>query len=195
MKSLYALTRQIHLFAGLILALAILFYTISGVTFVYAKWIPREPTRDSTETMEIPTAVATNDGKLRNYVVTRANARGRTDGFHDTPTGGLRQQWNSPAMRVDAEVSADRTKLTITRAKIGPLNMLRYLHVLSGRGGGVGYLAWWLVLDVVSVAMLVFAGTGFLLWYRSTKDRRLGWLILGASWTYAVGLIAWLAWS
>ena len=195
MKSMYAVTRQIHLFAGLILALAILFYAVSGITFVYAKWIPREPTRDSTVTAPIPAAFATSDAKLREYVASQAHARGRTDGFNAIPTGGFRQRWNAPSMRVDADVSADHTQLTITRAKSGPLRILRNFHTLSGASGGVGYLAWWLLLDVVSVAMLVFAVTGFLLWYRSTKDRRLGWFIFGASWTYALGLIAWLAWS
>ena len=179
MKSFYALTRQIHLFCGLILALAILFYTVSGVTFVYAKWIPREPTRDSTATTPIPADFTTSDAKLREYVASQAHARGRTDGFSTLPTGGFRQRWNSPSMRVDAEVSADHTLLTITRSKFGPLRMLRNFHTLSGARGGIGYLGWWLLLDVVSIAMLVFAVTGFLLCFRSTKYKRLGWLIFG----------------
>ena len=194
MKSFYALTRQIHLFCGLILALAILFYTVSGVTFVYAKWIPREPTRDSTQTTPIPAEFNASVATLREYVASEVSARGRTDGFNALPTGGFRQRWNSPSMRVDAEVSADHTLLTITRSKFGPLRTLRSFHTLSGARGGIGYLGWWLLLDVVSVAMLVFAVTGFLLWYRSTKDKLLGWLLFGGSWAYTIGLIAYLAW-
>lgn len=194
MKSFYALTRQIHLFAGLILALAILFYTISGMTFVYSKWIPREPTRDSTEATYVPAGITT-EAALRDYMASRAHASGRTDGFNRLPKGGFIQRWSSPAMRVDAEFSADHTVLTIKRSRFGPVRLLRNFHTLSGARGGVGYFAWWLLLDIVSVAMLVFAVTGFLLWYRSTKDRRLGWLIFGGSWAYTLGLIAWLSWS
>lgn len=194
MKSFYAINRQIHLFAGLILAIAILFYTISGITFVYARWIPREPTRDSAESTYIPAGI-TSEPALRDYMAAQAHASGRTDGPRKLPKGGFMQNWNSPGMRVEAEISADHTVLIVRRAKAGPLRMLRNLHTLRGARGGVGYLAWWLLLDVVSVAMLVFAVTGFLLWYRSTKDRRLGWLLFGGSWAYALGLIAWLAWS
>ena len=116
MKSFYALTRQIHLFCGLILALAILFYTVSGVTFVYAKWIPREPTRDSTQTTPIPAEFNASVATLREYVASEVSARGRTDGFNALPTGGFRQRWNSPSMRVEAEIT-DTTACAGKRVK------------------------------------------------------------------------------
>ncbi len=195
MKSFYALTRQVHLFAGLILALAILFYTFSGIVFVYGKWIPRETTRDSTQQIAVPSTASVSGAALRAFVVTTVAAEGRTDGFKPTPDGGFQQRWTWMSGGATAKVAADRSTLSVTRSRYGPLRILRNFHVLRGARGGIGYLAWWVLLDVVSLAMLLFAVTGFLLWYRSTKDRRLGWVIFGGSWCYTLGLIAHLAWS
>ena len=56
------------------------------------------------------------------------------------------------------------------------------LHRLHGFAGGLVYGAWAVLYDLVSFAMIAFAVTGVYLWYRRTKDRRLGWALLSVSW-------------
>ena len=192
MKSVHAITRQLHLFSGLILAVAVLFYTVSGVTLVYAKWMPRESAKTFTTRVAIPASAATDDGALRAFVAKSVAAKGRTEGLVSVKPNGLRQRWVWPAGSAEAEVPAGRDSLTITRTRFGPIRTLRMFHVLVGARGGIGYFAWSMLLDVVSLATLLFAVTGFLLWYRTTKDRRLGWLLLAGSWCYTLGLIGYL---
>ncbi len=192
MKLTYALLRQIHLFAGLVLALAVLFYTVSGVTFVYSRWLPRQNNVTTTTKVALPPQATASDSALRAFVSQEAGASGRTRGMDSDRAGIQRQRWMSPTGRVEAEVSADRTTLTIARTRFNAIGTLRGFHVLLGRDGGIGYLAWSLLLDVVALSMILFAVTGFLLWYRSTKDRRLGWVLFAGSWIYTLGLVAYL---
>jgi hypothetical protein len=192
MKSTYALIRQIHLFAGLVLAIAVLFYTVSGMTFVYAPWLPRQQTVTTTTELALPAEAQASESALRAFVAQRAATTGRTKGLESEPSGAMRQRWITPSSRVDAEVSADHRTLTINRTQLDALGTVRSFHVLRGGDGGIGYLAWRILLDLVSLSMLVFAVTGFLLWYRSTKDRRLGWVLFAGSWAYTLGLVAYL---
>ncbi|MEQ1691080.1 MAG: PepSY-associated TM helix domain-containing protein [Gemmatimonas sp.] len=192
MKSVHALTRQLHLFSGLILAVAVLFYTISGVTFVYAQWMPSESATAITTRLAIPASTAPDDGALRAFVEKSVASKGRTDGLVSVKPDGLRQRWVWPTGSAEVVVSPSRDSLTITRTRFGPIRTLRNFHVLVGARGGMGYFAWWVLLDVLSLAMLLFAVTGLLLWYRTTKDRRLGWLLLAGSWLYTIGLIGYL---
>jgi hypothetical protein len=62
--------------------------------------------------------------------------------------------------------------------------MLIRLHHLSGFEGGKIYEIWGVMLDLVCVAMIVFALSGIYLWYKLTKRHLLGWLVLSASVCY-----------
>jgi hypothetical protein len=72
---------------------------------------------------------------------------------------------------------------------------VKRLHRVNAVGASGGRLAWAFLIDVLSLALVVFALTGVLLFRSVKRKRRLGWLLLGASSLYTIGGIAWLTLS
>ena len=64
------------------------------------------------------------------------------------------------------------------------------LHHLHGYQGGLRFWLWAAFLDVVSLSMFLFAGTGVYLWFRTKEDRRLGWILLVGSTVFVMGSVA-----
>jgi hypothetical protein len=93
---------------------------------------------------------------------------------------------------VEAVLPPGRPELEVTRTEHGLLRTLRNLHVMTGYGGGPVFIAWSVMLDLVSLAVIAFAVSGVYLWYRHARRRRLGWIVLVGSWGYTTGLIAYL---
>ena len=69
---------------------------------------------------------------------------------------------------------------------------MNQLHQLHGNEGWSRFWLWGLIVDVVSVSMILFALSGVYMWYVLKKDRRLGWIVLGARTLYVVGLVIFL---
>jgi hypothetical protein len=72
---------------------------------------------------------------------------------------------------------------------------IKQLHHLNALEVSGGRLAWAILIDALSIALLLFAVTGLWLFVRLKRDRRLGWTLLGASSLYTLVGIAWYALS
>lgn len=192
MRSLHHLIRQVHLFAGLILAVAIVFYTVSGAAILYARWLPRDAAQVVTERVAVPPAAIASPRALRAFVAREFGARGRGGGIERRDSGAVAFRFVRPGMLLEAETTPDRTELVVTRTTYGPVRVLRTLHTLTGYSGGAAFAAWSVFLDLVALATIGFALSGIYLWYKLTRRRRLGWLLLSGSWCYTLGVILYL---
>ena len=54
---------------------------------------------------------------------------------------------------------------------------------------------WTLLYDLASLALIVFAFSGIYMWYKLTTRRSIGWIVLGASFTYAAAIVSYLLYS
>jgi len=193
MKRFSALVRQVHLLSGLLLALVACFFVISGAAILFSQYLPGTSADVTTVEVPMPPAAVTADqATLRDLMALSAGARGRLQPIEAGDDGTVRLRTLQPGLQVVAVLSPDRSNLTVTRTRFGVIRVLRTLHTVTGYEGGPAYVAWSVVLDLVSLAMIGFAVSGIFLWYRLVRDRRLGWIILGGSWAYVVGLIAYL---
>jgi hypothetical protein len=98
-----------------------------------------------------------------------------------------------PGWTVRFEVAPDAQSATMRTREGSLLQRTIRLHQVTGFSGGAAYFVWGLMVDLVSLAMLVFAFSGIYLWYARTRDRRLGWALLGVSWGLAVGAMVYFA--
>jgi hypothetical protein len=58
--------------------------------------------------------------------------------------------------------------------------VMHRIHILRGFKGGWEYTAWAVMYDASCFAMIIFAITGIVLWYRKRKQYRQGWWYLMA---------------
>ena len=56
--------------------------------------------------------------------------------------------------------------------------VLHRIHVLRGFKGGWAYTAWAVMYDASCFAMIVFAITGIIMWFRRRKQYSHGWYYL-----------------
>jgi hypothetical protein len=66
---------------------------------------------------------------------------------------------------------------------------LHEIHVLRGFKGGWAYTAWAVMYDISCLAMLIFAITGVVMWYRVRKRFRNGWWYLVTGMLIPIGII------
>jgi hypothetical protein len=70
---------------------------------------------------------------------------------------------------------------------VGLLNRIHHAHGISHEYWVNN--AWGWMLFVVSVALLVLAATGIVMWFTRHDDRRIGALVLGAGLTWGLTLL------
>lgn len=192
MRSLHPLIREIHLLSGLFLAGVILFYTISGAMIAYAPWLPGAGVTTTTERVPLPVGASESPEALRTFVEQALEPRGRVVGPERTPAGGLLLRYTRPGGSMEVTTTPGQSELVVVTTRHGVIRTLRGLHVLTGYAGGGAFVAWSLLLDFTAIAVIGFALSGIYLWYKLSRRRRLGWLMLGGSWLYTLGLIAYL---
>ena len=98
------------------------------------------------------------------------SARTRGDGSFEASA-------SRPGHSVRVRLDASERQAFVTRETSNPLRTLRNFHQLHGYRGGGLFFSWAFMLDVVSVAAILFALSGVVLWYLERRDR-LGWVLL-----------------
>jgi len=192
MKRLHGLIREIHLWAGLVLAVAILGYTVSGAAVAYVRWMPGAEPTVTTARIPLPPAAGESGQALRAFAETELGARGRRAGPEPLGDGGQRLRYTRPGEVLEVTTAPAQSEIVVVTTQFGWMRTLRSLHVLTGYAGGPAFVVWSLLLDLVALAVIGFALSGIYLWFRRTRDRRLGWILLGASWCYTLGIIGYL---
>ena len=97
--------------------------------------------------------------------------------------GRFEARASRPGHVVRVRVGASESQALVAHKTSGPAYTLQSFHTLHGYHGGGLYALWAFMLDVVSVATIIFALSGVALWYLERRDR-LGWVLLLASSVY-----------
>jgi hypothetical protein len=185
---------------ALSLALAVLMYATSGWFIQYGRlFFPETPTLNETRTVDglavgpaLETEAAASDRalELRDTLEISGRLKGvRAEG------AGWRAKFASASRRTEAswQPGSDEVQLEIRPASFGP--SFTTLHRVHGAHGGVAYLLFALLVDLVGVAMIVYAITGVILWWQIKRKRTLGLSVLGAGSALTLVWMSMLAWG
>ena len=182
------LNRRLHLYLGLTLLPWFFMYAISSVPFAHNQFFER---RDAAKGLPLWTLRA----ERRLDVPVPESAAGlralgatllKEAGIDGTSFGAYRQSptqinvysysfWKSTQLKY----LVDEKKLTVEDRRF------RWDHFLTGmhaRGGfeqeGLLQHSWSVVVDIVSVAMIVWVASGLYMWWELPGHRRWGWLAI-----------------
>jgi len=116
----------------------------------------------------------------------------------DVPHGDLRRT-AAPTLRFRAD--GDQFTLSMDRAQASrrPLaavdasRLLMRLHTLHGYGSSAACVAWAVVVDLMAASMLLWAGSGMLMWWQRRSHRRPGAIVVLVALGFAIALGALLA--
>ncbi len=139
--------------------------------------------------MALPTGAGRSPAALEAFAERALGAKGRVVRPRPQDEGGILLRYTRPSSTLEVAATPDRSAAVITTTRYGWLRAVRWLHVLTGYAGGPAFVVWSILLDLVALAVIGFALSGIYLWYKLTRHRRLGWLLLGGSWCYTLAVI------
>ena len=194
----HATLRTIHGVLALALAALLALYAVSG--WLISHRVGGGAPAERTESQRVGVVVGEHEAPARvGELAAQAAAAAGLAGARVESAKFADGAWRVKLTRVarSAEVTltpgAVEARVALRDAALG--EGVKRLHRLTAKGASGGRLAWGIGIDLLSLALLVFALTGVLLFLAQKRDRRLGWTLLGASTLYTLGGIAWLALS
>lgn len=192
---MYGLIRRAHAYTGLLLVLFVLMYFMTGILLTEGARFGSGGS-DVTE-MRVPFRYTGPDDPpaMVRYLEDEFAVSGKRLPADYDGSGMRRFRWSRPGTMVQIVAPVGADSITIVTEDRGPLRTAALLHRLHGYGGGFAFDIWAVLYDLVSLAMIVFSVTGVFLWYRRTRDRRLGWALMTLSWgfTAVVYAVLWFA--
>lgn len=202
--AVYSSIRWIHGQLALTLALAVLMYATSGWFIQYGRlFFPETPTLNETRSV----AGLAHEAALEPALEAADAASERAIRLRDSldipgrllevrPAGpGWRAKFASASQRTELtwRPASDDVQLEIRPASFGP--SFTTLHRVHGAHGGAAYLLFAVLVDLVGVAMIVYAITGVILWWKIKRKKRLGLGLLGAGSALTLVWMSLLAWG
>ena len=196
---MYRSIRWLHTYAGLALSLAVLAYALSGWLIEHSKHfgVPSHDTelRVHAEMLRGTTAetypeAARQARELRVELAVEGRIQQLEqldDGWRayvHTVSHDTYLTWRPGDPEVEVLVRDRNLAASLTK-----------LHKIHGLKGSRSFVLFAIMLDVVSVAMIVFAVTGVYLWWKIKRKHTLGWAILGASSSVTILWIGLLTWG
>jgi len=192
---MYRQVRQIHQIAGLVVLVFLAMYVLSGMVLVHRSWLNEaEPARTTRHVAPDDVGEDTLESWVV-YLQEDLELRGQVRSSRSLRDGRLEISIARPGVTHRAEVSSDRTMVRIVEERTSWPATAMALHRLHGYGGSWLYTLWAVLYDLVSVALIAFGLTGIYLWYRLTRRRLVGWIVLAVSYGYTVVSVLYLLYS
>gem|GEM_PF-1610586 len=179
------LMRRVHSYCGLALLFFIAMYAVSGAGIIHSSQLDLAP-QIVTERVTLDVVGNPDGAELARYLAGKFGAHSRGEPTAVRENGRWIVSFIEPGGVVRFDVEPNLRSASMERRKGSLVQKLVALHKVSGFEGGLAYTAWGALVDMVSLAMVLFTVTGVYLWFVSTRDRRLGYAVLVASWGFTL---------
>lgn len=177
--NLNRLLRSVHFFSSILIFAFVLLYIFTGLVMSKHEWFPHG---EEAKVIQVkPLNYLPDTSKLENFgneIKEQFGISGRME-YRRTSKNGIIYTFYRPGVRNVVNVHSALDSLTITRTeKLTFGEVSTRIHRLHGFKGGTLYLVWGVLVDLAAFSMIVFAVTGFWIWYRSRKVHQYGWLFI-----------------
>jgi hypothetical protein len=192
---MYDLIRRVHLYTAMSLLVFIGMYFISGWVMIHRDLTgDQEPVEQKTRiAFDLPVGIGPMD--LSGYLQDKLDIPGQRKDPTPFEDGRIRYIYFRPGENYRVIISASRDSALIVHRTEGARRTLTGMHGLRGYGGGWVYDIWVALMDLSSLSMILFAGTGIYLWYTLKPERTLGWMTLATGFGYSAAIILFLTYA
>jgi hypothetical protein len=190
----YSVFRKIHLYSGLAILAFLTMYFLTGYVMIH-DWFYRPTPGKTTRTEQLFHAGPQEPAAYSNYLQRTFSLRGKVTEQRQLEDGSWRFRYFRPGTLYEAIVAPAGDRVWITTQNENAVDTMIGVHRLHGYGGGNLYNLWAFLYDLASFSLIVFAFTGIYLWYKLTKKRLLGWIVVGISYGYAAVTILYLMYA
>jgi hypothetical protein len=180
------LNRKLHLYSGL---------GLLAFVVMHEKLFPHKDPTKTTWLEKLDYQGPPETDAWSDYLQTHFELRGKRGRVREMKDGRVSYSYFRPGYGFEVLVSADKTKAEITDTSWGFRNLMVGYHRVHGYGGSWLYYLWSFMYDLASVACIVFAVTGIVIWYPTRRYDKLGWLFLGTGFGLTTVMILYLMWA
>jgi hypothetical protein len=184
------LVRKIHLVSSMIMFSFLLIYLITGMIKMNHRLFKVPPVEESSYALPVEKPMEGTPGEYSDYLSEKYDLKGRREFNRDN-----RENWifhfNFPGNNVQIRLTPVQDTLYFHQWKQETtfFTVASRMHIIRGFKGGWEYTAWAVMYDLSCVAMLVFAVTGIMMWFRARKRFKYGWWFLAAGMLIPLGFI------
>jgi hypothetical protein len=176
---MHGFIRNIHLYSGLVLAVFVLMYFVTGLVMIFEPTFKREVESEVKRRIPYNSKAAGNPEQLAGQIQKDLAIRGQ-------PSVQFRGDYalvnfSHPGIVTEVRIPNGGDSLFITTRKGNVNTTMHQFHRLHGYRGGVGYILWAIVYDLSSLSMITFALSGVYLWYAIERKHMTGWIVLAGS--------------
>lgn len=184
----YHVIRKVHMYAAFSLLGFVLMYFITGFVLTHGKWFEQtqpEVTHKSLS-LDLPREITLEELSVAVQNKFGFHAKRQPPKRQDGDTIVL--EYFKPGHFYSVKVSPDHSQAKLKTEKFGLVRTLIGFHRMHGYGGGFLFSCYVFLMDLASIATILYAFTGIFLWYKLIRQRRLGTLLflLGIAYTCLV---------
>lgn len=175
------LNRKIHLISSMIIFSFVLMYLITGIFKINHNLFEVPPVEEILYSVPVERAMEGTAREYSDYLKAEYDLKGRIN-HKQNRKGDWIFSYDFPGNYVQITLTPAQDSLHFQQRKqeMTFFTVVSTMHVLRGFTGGWAYTLWAVMYDVSCVAMIVFAITGIIMWYRARKRFSYGWWFLAA---------------
>lgn len=185
---MYRLLRNTHLLLGLFSCAYALMYGVSSVQMAHNRWFNLRPAVTESR-ISLPVDVLANARMAALELMNRHGLRGDLRQLTQRD-GGYAFRIIRPGTVHEVQHKQSEPDVLVRTSVAGFLGMLNRIHHTGGLWHDYWLINFWGVfVAVVSVALVLLAGTGIYLWFKIHSERRIGLALLTLNLGYSLTLI------
>ena len=191
-NGVYEVIRKIHLYTAFVLLAFVLMYFVTGYVLIHNEWFPRSEPKVATREEALAPSPGASPEQMSVDLQRHFDLPGKRSEPKHNRDGSWKFQYVRPGTTCEAVVNPAGDRVTIKRTDFGAAQTMIGFHRLHRYGGGWVYDLWMVLYDLASVSMILFAASGVYLWYKLTRRRLLGWVLLAAGLGFTAGTMVYL---
>lgn len=172
---IHNIIRKIHLVSSMVILSFLLMYVITGLFIMNRNLFEIPPVEQNHYKLWVEKPMEGAPELYGHYLKERLDLEGRIEYSKD-----WKENWHfyfsfpGDNYKVTLTPAQDTLHIQRTQQEQTLYMVLHGIHVLRGFRGGWAYTAWAVMYDLCCLAMLVFAVTGVVMWYRIRKKFKHG---------------------
>jgi hypothetical protein len=175
------LTRRLHLISSMIIFSFMLMYLVTGIIKINHNLFEVPPVEEIRYSLPVEKPMEGTAREYSDYLLAEFDLKGRIN-YKQNQKEDWIFNYNFPGNNIQITLTPAQDSLYFQQWKQENtfFTVVNRMHVLRGFKGGWAYTVWAVMYDVSCVAMIVFAITGIIMWYRARKRFPYGWWFLAA---------------
>ena len=187
----YHLIRKLHLYTAFSVLGFVFMYFVTGFILIHENWFLHSMPKTTSQQYAVHIPDTTSADKIAAYLEKKFNIHAKRQRMGKQNDGSLYFKFMKPGGTYTLTITPDRSQASLQTTKFTTTGTMVGFHRIHEYGGGWLYDIYVLMMDLASIATILFGLTGLYLWYKLMwKKKRWRIIILSLSIGYTITVIA-----